>query len=204
MTRVLVVALALGAGAMATPAAANAAAAADRVRGGCAFAADDEVGNLVGQDHHSGVIYDHSATTTRLVPTDATVTCWRVVNGVEVPGARFSYSGFGVQGGADRISFVTAPGDIYYVCESVAFADGGTVPACGYGHTEIIFPPPVVTDLVDDTWAWVVAPAACPAAATLAGTYGPVTIAPNGDVSVDDPFGLGTNPITDCPPSLND
>lgn len=201
MKRILVVTLALVAGATVAPTAANATAAEDRIRGGCGFVSDDTVAFATGQETFHGVIDDVSATTTRLLPTDATVTCWIDVNFVEAPGTRFSYSGFGVQAGADRISYTAAPGDIVVECQSVTFADGATQTGCPAALGPFILPPPVVTDLIDDSWAWVISPVACPLLADLAGTYGPVTVAADGDIYVPDPLGVGLNPVVDCPPT---
>jgi hypothetical protein len=130
----LLVAFALGASALAAPAGAHAATP-DVVHGGCAFVSDSHVPRADGQEF--GVLYNVTMTTTGDIPPtpiDATVSCWIVVNGVEAPGTRFSYSGPGVQVGADRASFDDG-GDLYYpytVCQSVAFADGTTSPInCG-------------------------------------------------------------------------
>jgi hypothetical protein len=200
--RVVLAAFALGATALAGPTAAGAAAP-DVIHGGCGFNTDEQATLTGGQN--VGVIYDLSVTTTGDVPPlpiDATVTCWIEVNGVEAPHTRYSYSGPGVQAGADRISFAAGDTDTVWECESVTFADGTTqVMDCPTPIPPAEVPPVVgLLDAVNTVFVSYVDPVVCPVLAATAGTYGPITIAPDGDVYVPDPLALGLSPIYDCPP----
>jgi hypothetical protein len=71
-------------------------------------------------------------------------------------------------------------------------------------------PPRIVTDILDivdgdiyHAYVSVIDPLVCPKLVGLAGTYGPVTIAPDGDVDVPDPLDLWDGPMYDCPPYRN-
>jgi hypothetical protein len=206
MKRVLLVTLALGVTVLVAPSSADAAAA-DVIHGGCGFNTNEQHDVTNGQN--VGIIYDLSVTTTGdtpPLPIDATVSCWIVVNGVEAPGTRFSYSGAGVQAGADRISFASTDADVVDECRSVAFADGTTDTQCPVFVDET-FPPRTVIDLVNSTFGLVndafvsfVDPVVCPVLLKLSGTYGPVTIGADGDVYIPDPFALFDGPAFDCPP----
>jgi hypothetical protein len=211
MRRILVAAL-LGLVASMLPAVAQASPP-DVIRGGCGFDTNEQATLTGGQN--VGVIYDLSVTATGGVPAlpmDATVTCWIDVNSAVAPGTQFSYSGAGVQAGVDRISFAAGPGDLVALCESVAFADGTTRPVdCGGGDPT--FPPQEIIDtlnlifdtingVLDDAYS-VVDPVICPVLTSLAGSYGPITIKPDGDVYVPDPLVLLGGPVYDCPPYGN-
>jgi len=198
MRRILLAA-ALSLSPLVVPVAAHAAAH-DLILGGCGWEFEPSTS---GATTWEGVIHDASATTDATgLPTAATVTCWAIVNGTEAPGTRFSYSGFGVQSGVDRVSFTAAEGDWVDLCEQVTFADGTTQLHGGCGDPNFYLPPQAVIDVLDIVFNDL-DPLDCPALARLAGTYGPVTIAPDGDVYVADPLDLGLNPIYDCPPYGN-
>jgi hypothetical protein len=205
--KVLLAVLALTVSTLAAPTAAQAEFG-DLIEGGCFF---DTVDNPPPDgDVKQGVIGDLSVTTKGPL-TGATVSCWIEVNGLEAPGTRFSYSGYGVQAGADPISFVAGVGDPYWMCQSVVFADGTSQSDCANGGPAQI-PPQFVIDILNaDVWPIVdplvvstVDPLVCSVLVPLAGSYpGGITIAPDGDIYVADPFGLDLSPYYDCPPYGN-
>jgi len=216
LARVLVVIAATAATVVTTATAAPAApaAAGDVIFGGCSYSADEQT-TLTGPDTYVGVVYDASATVDSAgTPIAATVSCQVQVNDVAAPGATFSYSGLGVQAGANPVSFVAAPSDVVELCQRVVYADltdtGWVCPSTEHCFVAApCFPPGVTTllDLVDgivnDAFTSTIDPALCPVLVANAGGYGPVTIAPDGDVYVSDPVGLGLNPVYDCPPYGN-
>lgn len=186
--------------AMSVPSAAHAAG--DSLDGGC-FLAATELGSLT-SNAATGVLGDLSVTRDGTgVATDATVACWIDVNGGEVTGTRFGYSGFGAQAGVDRVAFTAAPTDVVSVCEQVGYGDGGTTSRCDV-VTDAPVPPAVVGNILEDIWnvtdVWSIDPTICPVLQQLHGDYGPVTIGPDGDVYVPDPIGLGIAQLQDCPP----
>lgn len=200
-------ALVLGASAVAVPSAH--ADLGDMVSGGCFFNTVSSA--AVTGDVYDGVIGDWSVTTKDAAPTGATVTCWVAVNGVEAPGTRFTYSGTGVQVGADPISYEAATGDIVTECELIVFADGVSDYGCPIDHGDPQFPPQFVLDTiagvldaVTEAEVTYVDPAVCPVLVAAAGSYpGGITVAPDGDVYVPDPYALGLSPVWDCPPYGN-
>lgn len=211
MRRILIACVsALGASALAMPAAH--AGSPDRVHGGCGY----EATNVVG-DTQVGVIYDASTTTTGDAvprPIGATVTCWLTVNGVEAAGTRHTYGDLadarGVQAGAELISFTAGVSDIVEECEAVAFADSTSESWCLVSDGPQ-FPPQAVWDLVDGVegpghdavcggGSGGVCATVCAFTRQLAGRYGPVVFADDGDVEVANPFDVGTILVFDCPP----
>lgn len=178
----------------------------DRIHGGCSY----ETVKKPTTDEYDGVIRDRSITTDGDgAPTGATVTCWIDVNGVEAPDTRFSYTGSGVQAGANQISFTAGDTDWVTLCRAVTYADGSTEPTECAGPVVIQIPPEciVTCDIIgtlDRLIVYAVDPAVCPALLRLAGSYpGGVTIAPDGDVYVPDPLILFDGPVYDCPPYGN-
>lgn len=205
MKRTLIVAI-FGASVVVGPASAHAAAH-DVLAGGCgATVAPDTADPADPNAGYTGLMYDTSVTTDPTGrPTYATVSCWVMVDNAEVPGTRSTYSGFGVQFGARPLSFAAGEFDVIQYCESVVFADGTTGPEFPCGDPNLTVPPPVVIDVLDVVFGDitpVVDPVVCPKLAGLAGVYGPVTIGPDGDVYVDDPFAL-IGRIYDCPPYVD-
>ncbi|MDQ1700520.1 MAG: hypothetical protein QOG34_2383 [Frankiaceae bacterium] len=187
------------------------------IRGGCGY---DSV-EVTPAGGYTGLMYEVSATTVGGVgtaPIGATVTCWITVNGTEAPGTRHTYgdlNGPGVQAGADRISFTAQPHDFVNECQSVVYADNTTsdpdfdCPAIA----PIGFPPQPILDLANtivrvaqsavcNDERGEVCALLCPQLQRLAGDYGPLTIAPDGDVVVVDQYDVGYNPVFDCPPYL--
>jgi hypothetical protein len=207
MRRILLGVLVLGATVLAVPAAQ--AASPDIFHGGCTWSSDSRPGD---PGENLGYIGDLSTTTTpNGAPIAATVTCWLRVNGVEAAGTRFGYAGTGAQAGVNPISFYASNTDEIDLCYSVLVADNTTIEDTCFAIDPIQIPPQVVWDTVDSVFALVdqvegcnashdECSAICPPLQLLAGTYGPLTIGPDGDVSVADPLGLGLNPVYDCPP----
>lgn len=199
---------AVGATLIVTPAAH--ATSSDVIRGGC-----DYTYNAVVGDTWVGVQTEHSVTTTgapSLTPIGATVTCWVEVFGVVAPGTTHSYGDVagvtGVQAGAAPISFTAPALDTISNCVAVDFADGTTTDATCFPQGDTVeVPPQFVKDTINeilDGWC-VVCPetldqVACPVFVQLSGSYGPITIEPDGDIDVPDPVGIGTSRIYDCPP----
>lgn len=92
----------------------------DSISGGCYFHGSAAVGE--------GVIGDSSYTTgPNGLPTGAVVTCYITVNGVERPGTRFDYSGFGAQSGANQVTWTPAVGTAK-LCQEVLYADASVEP----------------------------------------------------------------------------
>jgi len=177
-------------------------AAGDTVDGGC-FVAAANLNDLT-SGVATGVIGDVSVTRDGGgEPSDATVTCWIDVNGSEVAGTRFSYSGFGVQAGDDRIAFTATPSDVVAVCEQVMSGATTITSECA-PVTDKTVPPASIVQLLNDIWDTTdpppIDPTICPVLIVLHGDYGPITIGPDGDVYVPDPIGLGVGHLQDCPP----
>lgn len=206
MKRALLV-VAIAAGAALVPSYASASST-DILVGGCGY---DEP--AVTGVERVGVIDDVSIAMTRGLqhqPIGATVTCWITVNGVEAPGTRYSFSGFGVQAGAHPVSFTASDIDIVTLCWSVDFADGTSYePECLTTIGKPLVPwwitddENIVLGAVDDAEVTYVDPVVCPALEAARGSYGPVTVAADGDVYIADPIGLQPTPYYDCPPYRN-
>jgi len=198
MTRLALAAL-VGLAMLAGPAAH---AAGETVDGGC-FVAAANLDNLT-SGVATGVIGDVSATRDGGgEPSDATVTCWIDVNSSEVAGTRFSYGGFGVQAGDDRVAFAATPSDVVALCQQVVSGAITIASQCA-PVTDTTVPPPsivrVVDDILDETDPPPIDPTICPVLVVVHGDYGPITIGPDGDVYVADPVGLGVSQLQDCPP----
>jgi hypothetical protein len=186
------------------------AAEADVTTGGCGFDTNS-VPLQGGPTTYTGVMYDVSATHNGAgLPTGATVSCKILVNGVDAPGTLFDYPGYGAQAGADPMSFEAGPADIVLLCQRTVYADGTDSGWYCPSALPLPFPPQWVIDdinlafgVVDGVEVWDVDPRVCPVLAAHPGTYGDVTINADGDVYVADPFGLGLNPVYDCPPYGN-
>jgi hypothetical protein len=178
----------------------------DTIHGGC-FLAAAELNNLT-SDSTVGVIGDISVTQDGSgAPTIGTVTCWLQINGVVVDGTH-SYSGLGVQAGANSIAVNIAEGDAVALCQTETYA-GGTTPAHCREVTDVQTPLQVVFDMInqleDVTDFWNVDPLLCPIFLTLGqniggGVPGVLEIHPDGDIIVNDPSGLVAGPLWDCPP----
>jgi len=190
VTQVLVGAAVVGIVAASAPAAS---AAGPSITGGCFLVAGSN--NTATQGQNQGFVGGASRTS-----TGATVTCWIQVNGVDAPGTQFSYPGSnGVQAGAWQISYTASSTDTVTECQSVAYDTGVTTPTTCTAVTTAQAPPQAVSDLAR-TLVNTAEPVFCPVLRSLAGNYGPVTITPDGDISVPDPLGLGYDPVADCPP----
>jgi hypothetical protein len=209
MRRLILIAMTLMAGAAVTPA--THAASADSIRGGCGYDVEPTTG-----DSWSGVIFDVSATSDAAgLPESATVTCWLTVNGVEAPSTRHSYGDVGgvrgVQAGAHSFAYNAGPEDNIGLCSTVQWADGSTDSECP-AITSLEFPPQVVWDTYDTVSAAGQGAACdgsvntcavfCPVLASVSGTYGRVTIGPDGDVYLT-AFNPPYHRVLDCAPYGN-
>jgi hypothetical protein len=195
----LVGAVMVGATVLVTP---SAYAATGSTTGGCLLAAANLDNATAGTA--TGLIGDVSATTDSTgLPVNATVTCWVDVNGGEVAGSRFSYSGFGAQDGVDEVAFSATPDDAVSLCEQVGYGDGSTTSWCA-PVADAAVPPRgwirPVDDILDTTDPPPIDPTICPVLVEISGNYGAVTIGPDGDVYVIDPLGVGVSQLQDCPP----
>lgn len=174
----------------------------DVTLGGCDWVAPEDP---TAPGDHSGVMYVHTTTTGRDgLPIGATVTCKLQKNGVDVPGTTFAASGDGVQVGYGPVSYTID--DIFdYVgaCQRTVYADGtDTGWSCEDGNLVLyLIPPPYqqAPQEVDNIIETYLDPSACPVLAAHPGSYGPVTIGDDGDVSVADPLAL-IGLVYDCPP----
>jgi hypothetical protein len=184
----------------------------DTLKGGCGFNTDEQATATNGQ--FQGVEYvlafSQEAAGT---PSTATVSCWIDVNGVEQPGTRITATGNGAIAGQAQISYSAVDGDAVNQCQQVTFADGSTWTASDGNvgtdcpaATQVTIPPQAVIDAINTVIDAVngvliadVDPTICPVLVSLAGNYGPVTIAADGDVTVNDPLGL-VGKVYDCPP----
>jgi len=207
--RTLLACVAVGASVLAAPAAH--AAVPNVLHGGCFV---DTVGHpLVTGDTQVGVIGDLSVTTTGdlpPMPIGATVTCSIEVNGVVVPAATHSYGDSrvpGIQAGTDPLTYTAGQFDTVDLCQSVVFADNTTWDECVVLGDNIQIPPQTVVDTWNAFWdvfdpfvLEMLKPLVCPPLAAMSGGYGPVIIAPDGDVSVIDPFVDEELVLLDCPP----
>jgi hypothetical protein len=188
---------------------ASASSAGDTMHGGCAFNTDEQATLTGGQN--VGVIVDRSVTTdANNLPTGATVECWITVNGVKQESTDLVATGIGAQANAKQISFPSSDFDFIELVTCVTYADGSTDP-CTPPCDCFYLPLPWILDAINNVFATInapliqyVDPAVCPQLAAHAGSYGPIRIAPDGDVYVDDPLGLfAGSPVYDCPPYDN-
>ncbi|MBV9097114.1 MAG: hypothetical protein JO079_03560 [Frankiaceae bacterium] len=206
LARILTTGLALGlASAVIVPPNAEASPLPGRTIGGCSY---DTNAAALSPGQNDGVEEDLSFTRDpEGLPSGATVSCKIRVNGVDAPGTEFSYVGFGLEVGANPISFVAGPTDEVSLCQRTVYADGVDTGWFCPGATTLQLPPQQVHDDIEWTlwyanqpFVWGVDPRVCPVLAAHPGTYGVVTVGPDGDVSVPDPLHLGLNPLYDCPP----
>jgi len=184
-----------------------ASASSDQIYGGCNFATDQppvEGGDYV------GVIDDVSATYRGIdIRIGAVVSCKIQVNGVDAPGTTFSYSGYGVQAGANPISFAATEFDSVAECQRVVYQDGLDTGWVCETTTVIQVPPQeimpieLVLEILNDFLVYSVDPQVCPVLAAHPGTYGVFTVGPDGDVDAPDPLDLFDGPLYDCPPYRN-
>jgi hypothetical protein len=157
--------------------------------GGCSFTADNQ-DSVTGPDTYVGYLGARVVTLHDGVPAPATVTCDLRVNGGRVD--TLSAAGPGVEAGAKPTTFVAAPfDDVVSLCTTVDYGGGVTDSECADSVDPN--PPPCCFD------PFFYDAIVCPVLVALAGTYGPVTVGPDGDVTVDpDPLAIGW--LYDCPP----
>jgi len=183
-----------------------ASASSDQIYGGCNFATDQPPTT---SPDNTGVIGDVSATYRGVdIRIGAVVSCKIQVNGVDAPGTTFSYSGYGVQAGANPISFTAAEFDSVAWCQRVVYQDGLDTGWVCETTTSLQVPPEVdplllVLEVLNDFLVYSVDPQVCPLLAAHPGTYGALTVGPDGDVDAPDPLDLFDGPLYDCPPYRN-
>ena len=211
LTRMLLVGVMASATVTAVAPAAGAAGG-DTIQGGCFFITDEVVATYETGGNTIAVIGDQSSTRdANGLPTDATVSCQIRFDDVPAPGTTFSYSGIGVQQGVDTASYAIPPLSQETYCQRVVYADGTDT---GWNCTPPFScecPPPAdfvyaihtLLASVKELLPPYVDPTVCPVLAAIAGSYGPVTIKPDGDVYVLDPLAPRLNPVYDCPPYGN-
>ena len=178
----------------------------DTMAGGCRFDTGQQQ-TLTGNSN-VGFISDLSVTRgADGMPIGATVSCAISVNGVIDQNTISNYSGPGVQAGINTISFTAADVDWVALVYRVVYADGtdtGWVYPCldcGGWPPQVVFD---VLDLVNGVVIAFVDPQVCPVLAAHPGAYGPIAVAADGDVYVNDPLGIfAGSPIYDCPPYNN-
>ena len=198
MKRSALIVAAAGVIAALVPAAGASAAGSDAIQGGCGYNTLDTPNSST----YTGVIYDTSATSDASgLPTDATVSCRIDVNGVTAPNTTYSYSGFAVQAGFDRVSYTAEPYDDVEMCQRVQYADG--VDTGWECKPPIYIQVPPEVDPIELVF-YLVDPIVCAKLAGEAGDYGPISIRSDGDLYVADPLGLfAGEPFYDCPPYGN-
>jgi hypothetical protein len=174
-----------------TPPACRASAGASTARtiGGCSFTAYNQDA-VTGPDTNAGYLAVRAITLRDGGPVPARITCDLLVNGAGMD--NLSATGPGVEVGTKTTVFVATATDVVTLCTTVDYGGGVTDGSCGPAYPQI--PPPCCDDPFELVDAVV-----CPVLETLAGTYGPVTVAPDGDVR-SPPDALALNPIYDCPP----
>jgi hypothetical protein len=80
---------------------------------------------------YEGVYGDSSATNDSTgTPVAATVTCWVLVNGIELPQTGGSWSGTGAQAGSSTLVYSASATDVIELCQDVAYADGTSAHTC--------------------------------------------------------------------------
>jgi hypothetical protein len=199
MRRALVGVVALGAIAGSAPAASGAPG--DTIGGGCGYG---PLIYLAGSSSPlESVIYDESYTRNAGgTPIAATAHCWIDVNGSHRGDSDLYASGLGAQEGNKPYVVNATQYDVVQVCEAVQFGTDTywTDEGCR-GVTTLQAPPQAIIDLINSIMdtinnlpTQVVDPILCPILSSLAGTYGPITIDPTGDVY------YGGKVIYDCPP----
>jgi hypothetical protein len=201
------VALVMAAVAGVLPVAASpASASSDQIYGGCFFDTDAPP---TASGTNTGVIGDISVTNRGVdIRIGAVVSCKIQVNGVDAPGTTFSYSGYGAQAGANPISFTATEFDSVAECQRVVYQDGVDTGWICAEEVVLQVPPEVmpiqlVLEILNDVLVYSVDPQVCPVLAAHPGTYGVLTVAPDGDVDAPDPLDLWDGPLYDCPPYGN-
>ena len=168
----------------------------DTVQGGCFFNTDEN--QTVTGGANVGVIGDASVTRHASgLPSNATVSCWIEVNGVEASGTRITESGTGVQTGVQQIAFAATPEDAIAECQQVTFEDGSTWAGGPFGTNPDCSGLNAQGGLLD--------PTVCPVFITVGQVtdgriFGVIAIGADGDLSVADPIGPGYTKVYDCPP----
>jgi hypothetical protein len=134
------------------------------------------------------------------------VSCKITINGADAT-PTFSFDGTGVQAGADPVQITVSALDDVAPRQRVVYVDGADTGWICYGNN-LLLPQQhdidninAIFQTADNVLTARVDPEVCPALAAHTGTYGSITIKPDGDVyGVPDPLALGLNPLYDCAP----
>lgn len=176
-----------------------------RTYGGCGFNTFSHEA-LTGGTYVSA-IYNLSVTTRAPIstPVPATVSCKITINDVDVPDTEVSFTDLspltpGVQAGAAPVDLVIDDGDIVRLCQKTVYTGTGQVDDWNCYGKDWSFPPAFVYEALDYVFTDVVDPEVCSVLKQHPGTYGPITITPNGDVLGPDPLEFGLGMYFDCPP----
>jgi hypothetical protein len=174
--------------------------------GGCFFEADSHA-DVTQPDTFVGVLGARVVTTDDNNPDSADIHCDLQVNGATVAALDIAGNANGAESGVKQTTFVAHPNDVVTLLTTITDSDESNV-SDTFGGASIRpqAPPQEVVELLDDlffiidgVFTGVIDPNTCPTLASLHGTYGPITIAADGDVTID-PDPLDLNPIDDCPP----
>jgi hypothetical protein len=171
--------------------------------GGCFFDADRHAG-VTQPDTYVGVLGARVVTTDDNDPDPADVHCDLQVNGVPGSGDTLDVPGTatGVEAGAKQTTFVAHTADVLTLWTTITDSDESNVSDTFGNSGYLPLPPEEPLDrygIIGGVFTGVIDPNTCPTLASLHGTYGPITIAADGDVTFD-PDPLDLNPIDDCPP----
>jgi hypothetical protein len=169
--------------------------------GGCYFDANSQA-QVTQPDTYVGVLGARVVTTDNNAPDPADVYCDLQINGVPGSGDTLSVActATGVEVGQKQTTFVAHPGDVVTLFTTITDCDEPSVTdTFGGPSTDLQIPPQQVIDLLDALFIGTIDPLTCPVLASLHGTYGPITIGLDGDITIS-PDPLGLNPIDNCPP----
>jgi hypothetical protein len=167
--------------------------------GGCFFSANSQA-NVTQPDTYVGVLGARVVTTDNNAPDPADIHCDLQVNGNTVDTLDVAGTAAGVEVGQKTTTFVAHTDDVVTLFTTITDSDESSVSDTFGGPADSFqIPPQAVIDLINGVFITYIDPAVCPILRTLAGPYGPITIAADGDVSIT-PDPLGLNPIYDCDP----
>ena len=105
---------------------ASASTAGNSMSGGCFYIGANNA--IVTNGNNNGFIGGASTTTSGGTPTNATLQCWILVNGVQSPATFASYSGHGAQSGAWQTAYSASFTDDVELCQQMIWSNGGISP----------------------------------------------------------------------------
>ena len=197
LKKIILAALALGAITVPAPSAM-----ADEPTFGCGFRSvqqDDATGQ-----NYEGVAYGYIA---HAEGGEVSIRCAIEVSGSEVtstpPGTGTAFAST-----AGRVTFAAADTEVVTMCAWVVVHGVARAKVCSETN-RVQIPPQEVIDLINDVFRIlneqifipIVDPLICPRLAEREGTYGPVTIGPDGDVSIDGELWWDCMPYVIDPPA---